>query len=166
MTITTTRVHVDIESAVGWLRLAESNGALCAVEFLDRRDAPAHGSVADERACGTARRQLAEYFEGKRRTFDLPLAPDGTAFQRRVWEELCRIPYGDTISYRELAARIGQPTAMRAVGLANGRNPIAIVVPCHRVIGADGSLTGYGGGLDRKRYLLGLEQGTPPFWGS
>ena len=121
--------------------------------------------MADERACGTARRQLQEYFEGTRRSFDLRLAPEGTAFQRRVWEELRRIPYGETISYRELAGRIGQPTAMRAVGLANGRNPIAVVVPCHRVIGADGSLTGYGGGLDRKRYLLGLERGQTPLWG-
>jgi methylated-DNA-[protein]-cysteine S-methyltransferase len=130
------------------------------VRFLDRPDEPIEGSAFDPAACADARRQLAEYFDGRRRHFDLRLAPEGTPFQTRVWAELCRIPFGTTISYRELAARIGQPAAVRAVGLANGRNPIAIVVPCHRVIGADGSLTGYGGGLDRKRYLLGLEQGA------
>jgi methylated-DNA-[protein]-cysteine S-methyltransferase len=101
--------------------------------------------------------QLDEYFAGTRTDFDLPLSLHGTDFQRRVWLELTRIPYGETISYGELARRIGRPNAMRAVGLANGRNPVSIIVPCHRVIGADGSLTGYGGGLDRKRLLLGLE---------
>ena len=101
--------------------------------------------------------QLEEYFAGSRRTFAVDFALRGTPFQRRVWEELCRIPYGETISYAELARRIGRPTAVRAVGLANGANPIAIVVPCHRVIGANGTLTGYGGGLPTKRYLLDLE---------
>lgn len=101
--------------------------------------------------------QLAEYFAGERTSFDVPLAPHGTPFQLRVWRALREIPYGTTWSYGELARRIGKPSAVRAVGLANGRNPIPIIVPCHRVIGADGSLTGYGGGLDRKRYLLGLE---------
>jgi methylated-DNA-[protein]-cysteine S-methyltransferase len=162
-TSATTRVHVDIDSPVGRLRLVEADGALLAVRFLDPPDEPARGSALDPGACANAHRQLDEYFEGRRRAFDLALAPEGTPFQRRVWDELCRIPFGTTISYRELAARIGQPTATRAVGLANGRNPIAIVVPCHRVIGADGSLTGYGGGLDRKRYLLGLEQGRGLF---
>jgi methylated-DNA-[protein]-cysteine S-methyltransferase len=155
----TTRAHVDIDSPVGPLRLVEADGALVGLHFLDPRDARLPSSAADASACCEVRRQLAEYFAGTRREFDLRLAPEGTEFQRRVWEELCRIPYGATISYRALAERIGQPNAMRAVGLANGRNPIAIVIPCHRVIGADGSLTGYGGGLDRKRYLLGLEQG-------
>jgi methylated-DNA-[protein]-cysteine S-methyltransferase len=156
-TTATARVHVDIDSPVGPLRLVERDGALLGVHFVDRVE-DAAGSAADPAACLDARRQLAEYFAGTRREFDLRLAPEGTPFQRRVWEELCRIPFGTTISYRALAERIGQPNATRAVGLANGRNPIAIVVPCHRVIGADGSLTGYGGGLDRKRYLLGLEQ--------
>jgi methylated-DNA-[protein]-cysteine S-methyltransferase len=105
-----------------------------------------------------AQSQLAEYFEGRRRAFSLPLDLRGTEFQVRVWQELCRIDYGTTISYRELAARIGRPAAVRAVGAANGANPISIVVPCHRVIGANGSLTGYGGGLPNKRYLLDLEQ--------
>jgi methylated-DNA-[protein]-cysteine S-methyltransferase len=154
----TTRVHVDIDSPVGPLRLVEAGGALAAVRFLDRPDEPPRGSVLDRGACTEARRQLQEYFEGRRREFDLVLAPEGTTFQRRVWDELCRIPFGTTISYRALAERIGQPAATRAVGLANGRNPIAIVVPCHRVIGANGSLTGYGGGLERKRYLLALER--------
>jgi methylated-DNA-[protein]-cysteine S-methyltransferase len=102
-------------------------------------------------------RQLDEYFAGKRRDFDLPLAPSGTPFQRRVWRGLTEIGFGETLSYGQLAKRIKNPKASRAVGLANGANPIAIVVPCHRVIGADGSLTGYGGGLERKRWLLAHE---------
>ena len=101
-----------------------------------------------------ARRQLDAFFDGKRESFDLPLKPAGTPFQRTVWDELTRIPFGKTISYGELAKRIGQPAASRAVGLANGKNPIAIVIPCHRVIGANGTLTGYGGGIDRKKWLL------------
>lgn len=104
-------------------------------------------------------RQLDEYFAGERTSFDLPLALRGTPFQLRVWRALCDIPYGETISYGELARRVGAPGAARAVGLANGRNPVPIIVPCHRVIGANGTLTGYGGGLDRKRWLLALEAG-------
>jgi methylated-DNA-[protein]-cysteine S-methyltransferase len=100
------------------------------------------------------REQLDAYFAGELTEFDLPLAPTGTEFQMRVWDELRRIPFGETISYGELAVRIGNPRTVRAVGLANGRNPVPIIVPCHRVIGADGSLVGYGGGLDRKRWLL------------
>lgn len=105
------------------------------------------------------RQQLGEYFAGARRAFTLPLAPAGTEFERRVWRELGAIPYGETRSYAEIAQAIGRPAACRAVGRANGRNPIAIVIPCHRVIGSDGSLTGYGGGLDLKRFLLDLEGG-------
>jgi methylated-DNA-[protein]-cysteine S-methyltransferase len=101
--------------------------------------------------------QLESYFEGEATSFDVPMDPAGTAFQRRVWRELCAIPYGTAISYLELARRIGQPTASRAVGGANGKNPISIIVPCHRVIAADGTLGGYGGGLDRKRWLLDHE---------
>ncbi len=107
-----------------------------------------------------ARAQLTAYFAGERTDFDLPLDPAGTPFQRRVWESLRTIPYASTRSYGELAAQIGQPSASRAVGLANGRNPISIIVPCHRVIGANGTLTGYGGGLERKRVLLDLERGA------
>jgi methylated-DNA-[protein]-cysteine S-methyltransferase len=105
------------------------------------------------------RRQLCEYFDGERDAFDLPLEMSGTPFQRRVWQALQQIPYGETTTYGELARRMGRPAASRAVGLANGRNPIAVIVPCHRVIGSDGSLTGYGGGLERKRLLLDLEAG-------
>jgi methylated-DNA-[protein]-cysteine S-methyltransferase len=106
--------------------------------------------------------QLAEYFAGRRKKFTFPMAPRGTAFQRRVWTELRAIPYGRTMSYSELAARLGNLAATRAVAQANATNPIAIVVPCHRVIGADGTLTGYGGGLDRKRWLLELEGALLP----
>jgi methylated-DNA-[protein]-cysteine S-methyltransferase len=102
-------------------------------------------------------RQLKEYFSGKRREFDLPLRMAGTEFQRRVWRELTEIPFGETRSYGQLAKRLDNPNGSRAVGLANGRNPIAIIVPCHRVIGADGSLTGFGGGIDRKEWLLAHE---------
>jgi methylated-DNA-[protein]-cysteine S-methyltransferase len=105
--------------------------------------------------------QLDEYFAGERRDFDLELDLRGTEFQRAVWDELLRIPYGETMSYGELARRLGRPERVRAVGAANGRNPVAIVAPCHRVIGADGSLTGYGGGLDRKRALLAVEGSAP-----
>ena len=127
-----------------------------------------HGPGPTERAAWTrqdaplagARAQLEEYFAGTRTVFDLELdleGTGGTAFQRRVWTALCEIPYGATISYGELARRIGQETAVRAVGLANGRNPLSIIVPCHRVVGAGGALTGYGGGMARKRALLDLE---------
>ncbi|HTA41765.1 MAG TPA: methylated-DNA--[protein]-cysteine S-methyltransferase [Bryobacteraceae bacterium] len=103
-------------------------------------------------------RQLKEFFAGERQDFDIPLAPKGTAFQKRVWAELVKIPFGETISYGQLARRIGNPSASRAVGRANGTNPIALIVPCHRVIGSDGSLTGYGGGLDLKEKLLAWER--------
>jgi methylated-DNA-[protein]-cysteine S-methyltransferase len=106
------------------------------------------------------KRQLDEYFEGRRTRFDLPLAPEGTPFQRGVWTELAKIPYGETTSYGVLARRMGKPAAVRAVGAANGQNPIPIVIPCHRVIGSDGRLVGFGGGLDTKRFLLRLEQGS------
>lgn len=111
----------------------------------------------DRSPFGEALRQLGAYFAGELRSFDLAHEERGTPFQRRVWAELERIPYGETISYAELARRVGNPAAMRAVGAANGRNPVSIVVPCHRVIGANGTLTGYGGGLERKRWLLGHE---------
>jgi len=115
--------------------------------------------VRDDAAFDDVRTQLEEYFAGHRRTFDLPLHSSGTAFQQRVWTALLDIPYGETTSYGKTAAAIGAPTASRAVGLANGQNPIPIIVPCHRVIGANGALTGYGGGLDAKRWLLALEAG-------
>lgn len=123
---------------------------------------PAHPSATTAVACAhlaDAARQLEEYFDGRRTDFDLTLAMHGTPFQREVWRALVDIPYGETISYGELARRVGAPGAARAVGLANGRNPVPIIVPCHRVIGANGTLTGYGGGLDRKRWLLAHEGG-------
>ena len=115
--------------------------------------------VRDDAAFDDVRTQLEEYFAGHRRTLDLPLHLSGTAFQQRVWTALLDIPYGETTSYGKIAVAIGAPTASRAVGLANGQNPIPIIVPCHRVIGANGALTGYGGGLDAKRWLLALEAG-------
>jgi len=118
--------------------------------------------VEDARRCASVFAQLDEYFQGKRKVFDLPLHAEGTAFQRSVWAALQAIPYGSTISYKELAQRIGQPEAVRAVGRANGSNPIPIVIPCHRVIGADGSLTGFGGGLLLKEQLLSLEGAIAP----
>lgn len=116
----------------------------------------------DARAFDDVRGQFDAYFAGARTAFELPLSPRGTAFQRRVWDALCDIGYGETISYAELARRIGNPRAVRAVGLANGANPLSIVVPCHRVIGANGALTGYGGGLEAKRWLLDHEQRHAP----
>ncbi|MDR3671218.1 MAG: methylated-DNA--[protein]-cysteine S-methyltransferase [Holophaga sp.] len=121
------------------------------------------GLALDPEPLAPVRRQLEEYFRGERRAFDLPLALRGTPFQLRVWAELQRIPYGATISYGELARRLGDPNLTRAVGAANGANPVSIIVPCHRVIGADGSLTGYGGGLENKRALLALEKGLRGF---
>ena len=119
--------------------------------------------LCDARAFDEVRRQLDAYFLGRRRKFDVPMRGAGTAFQEEVWAALCEIPYGETWSYGQLAARIGRPAGSRAVGAANGQNPLSILVPCHRVIGADGKLTGYGGGLPAKQWLLELEQtGIPP----
>jgi methylated-DNA-[protein]-cysteine S-methyltransferase len=119
---------------------------------------PSAGLPRDDEVLAPVAAQLAEYFAGERVTFDLPLHPRGTPFQTRVWLALREIPYGRTTSYGELATELGQPTASRAVGLANGRNPLAVIVPCHRVIGANGSLTGFGGGIERKRWLLDHER--------
>ncbi|MFI5005253.1 MAG: methylated-DNA--[protein]-cysteine S-methyltransferase [Solirubrobacterales bacterium] len=152
-----------IESPVGELLVsANAAGAFTGLHFLDGPHTPARDSswVRNERALAPLRRQLEEYFAGERREFDLELALDGSPFQLEVWRELRAIPYGETASYGEIAAAVGQPGAARAVGGANNRNPIAIVVPCHRVIGASGSLTGYGGGLPRKQQLLALEAGV------
>ena len=154
------RVHTVIDSPVGPLTLVAVNGVLAGLYMTEQRHLPdrARFGEPDPAPFGDVITQLTEYFAGRRRQFDLPLHMEGTDFQRRVWAELREIPYGETISYGELARRIGQPGAARAVGLANGRNPISIIVPCHRVIGAGGGLTGYGGGLERKQLLLALEQ--------
>lgn len=151
-----------IDSPVGRLFVAvDDDGALRRLEFAgtDRECAPKDAELAWKAwRCAEVVRQLDQYFRGERRAFELPLTLDGSEFQRRVWSELLKIPYGETVSYGEIAARIGNPKAVRAVGLANGSNHIAIVVPCHRVIGANGSLTGYGGGLPIKTKLLELER--------
>jgi methylated-DNA-[protein]-cysteine S-methyltransferase len=161
-----TRAHVTIDSPIGPLTLVAEGGALACLYMVDHRHAPGSSTYgeADPGAGPQAevleltKRQLREYFDGERQTFDIPLHSPGTPFQEKVWAALREIPYGETISYGELARRVGQPTAFRAVGLANGKNPISIIVPCHRVIGASGRLTGYGGGLDRKQLLLELER--------
>jgi O-6-methylguanine DNA methyltransferase len=147
-------------SPVGPLLLAVSERGLIALEF-GSGDIGESWVEAPEKTAPLAR-QLEEYFAGRRRRFDLPLDVRGTEFQRRCWQELLKIPYGETRSYADIASAIGNPPAVRAVGLANGQNPIAIVVPCHRVIGSDGSLTGYGGGLEVKRRLLELEGALSP----
>jgi methylated-DNA-[protein]-cysteine S-methyltransferase len=151
--------YSTLTTPIGELLLtADDDGALTGVNLPNRHPDPA-GWERDDELLADARRQLTEYFAGERTTFDLPLRPAGAPFQRRVWEALLRIPYGETASYGELARGLGHPTAARGVGAANGRNPIAIVVPCHRVIGSNGSLTGYAGGLECKRALLDLEVG-------
>lgn len=149
-----------VTSPIGPLRLSATGDRLGRIEFEPHGpELPASHRDDDAPVLAAAATQLAEYFAGERRTFALSLDPGGSDFQQRVWQQLQRIGYGETASYGEIAARLGMTNAAsRAVGLANGRNPIPIVVPCHRVIGADGSLTGYAGGLERKRTLLALEQ--------
>ncbi len=144
-----------LESPIGRLRLVSDGAALTAIDFHARGPAAA-GHPADPVLRETAR-QLEAYFDRRLRAFDLPLAPHGTPFRRAVWEALLGVPYGTTTSYGEIARRIGKPSAVRAVGAANGANPIPVVIPCHRVVGSDGSLTGYGGGLPIKEQLLALE---------
>ncbi len=143
------------DSPVGPLTLAEEDGAL--THLLFGWQALPGRMEGENSLLREARSQLEEYFSGQRREFDLPLAPPGTAFQRRVWAALQTIPYGETRTYRDIAQLADCPRGYRAVGLANNRNPISIIIPCHRVIGTDGSLTGYGGGIERKRWLLDLE---------
>jgi methylated-DNA-[protein]-cysteine S-methyltransferase len=156
--------YTILDSPLGGLLLVGEGGVLRNLFMVDGRTpvAPRREWVEDSAAFEAVRDQLAEYFAGKRTAFDLPLDLGGTSFQRRVWSALREIPYGETISYGELAQRIDSPRAVRAVGLANGQNPIGVIVPCHRVIGANGSLTGYGGGLENKRRLLDLEAGIVP----
>ncbi|MCC3651001.1 methylated-DNA--[protein]-cysteine S-methyltransferase [Streptomyces sp. S07_1.15] len=160
------RTHTVVDSPVGPLTLVATDGVLSGLYMTGQRHRPADetfGSPAVPGATpfGEAVRFLDAYFAGERPHYGLPLHMAGTPFQQRVWAALRDIPYGETLSYGELAGVLGRPTASRAVGMANGRNPIGIIVPCHRVIGAGGSLTGYGGGLDRKRHLLALEGALP-----
>ena len=152
--------HVLHPTPIGDLLLVGGDAGLSRVQFPASKhgvDVDPQWSLAPHRVLDAARMQLDAYFEGKRQAFDLPLAPHGTPFQRDVWAALAAIPFGATWSYARLASTVGKPTAMRAVGAANGRNPLPIVLPCHRVIGADGSLTGFAGGLPTKRFLLQLE---------
>jgi methylated-DNA-[protein]-cysteine S-methyltransferase len=159
-----THVRTTIDSPVGELTLIASDAGLRAVLWQDDRvtRVPLPSDIVDDpghhvlRAAAT---QLGEYFAGTRTEFDLPLAPEGTPFQQKSWEALRAIPYGETISYGEQARRLGSPSAVRAVGAANGRNPISIIVPCHRVIGSNGSLTGFAAGLEAKAWLLRHESG-------
>jgi methylated-DNA-[protein]-cysteine S-methyltransferase len=168
---TSLTIHTSVDTPVGALLLTADDSGLTSVRFEEWRAVPARPQPAwleDDGARGDAsavlaeaRRQLADYFAGRTRGFDLPLAPHGTPFQRRVWEALRALAWGETVSYAELARRVGAPGAARAVGAANGRNPLPIVVPCHRVIGADGTLTGFGGGVGRKEWLLAHEGAWP-----
>lgn len=154
--------YVDtLSSPIGTLTVVvNGDGALTHVLFEDQ--APPAAAQRDSARCATAIAQLREYFAGERTDFDLPLSPVGSEFQRRVWEALRTVEYGSVTDYGSLGARIGRPGAARAVGRANATNPIPIVIPCHRVIGANGSLTGYAGGLDAKRLLLDLEGRAVP----
>jgi methylated-DNA-[protein]-cysteine S-methyltransferase len=161
MTARTT--YTTIPSPVGELVLVGRDGVLTALEPASGEGALRIGEtwVRDDAAFPEARAQLEAYFDGGLREFELPLAPEGTPFEQRVWAALREIPYGATTSYGQVAAHIGVPNAARAVGAAVGRNPLMLLVPCHRVVGADGSLTGFRAGLDRKRRLLAHEAGTP-----
>ncbi len=152
--------YTQIDSPMGPLLLVADDAGLRQILFVNgRRHAhPVAAWKEDASPLKNTISQLRSYFAGEREAFDLPLAPEGTPFQQEVWRWLCEIPYGETISYGELARRIGNPQASRAVGLANGSNPIPIVIPCHRVIGSNGRLTGYGGGLPIKEKLLALEK--------
>lgn len=143
---------MKIETPIGPLHAAfDEEGRLAELGFRESTGGFTPGRLDDLTT------QLTEYFSGKRKSFDFPLAPKGTAFQLAVWNALLEIPYGDTTTYAELARRIGRPSAVRAVGAANGANPIPVIIPCHRVIGSNGTLTGYGGGIERKQWLLALE---------
>ncbi|MFI8533327.1 methylated-DNA--[protein]-cysteine S-methyltransferase [Streptomyces aquilus] len=157
--------HTVLDSPYGPLTLVATDGTLSNLYMTDQRHRPAQETfgVRDDRPFGEAIDQLEAYFASELKEFTLELHLHGTPFQRRVWEQLLRIPYGETRSYGDLAAALGNPGASRAVGLANGKNPVSIIVPCHRVVGSNGSLTGYGGGLERKQRLLDFERGAALF---
>jgi methylated-DNA-[protein]-cysteine S-methyltransferase len=148
-----------VETPIGALEaVVDESGRLVSLHFRGPFDVARGSSYGATASRATDyERQLSEYFAGKRRAFDIELAPRGTPFQQAVWRELLNVPYGDTITYAELARRIGKPSSVRAVGAANGANPIPVIIPCHRVIGSNGTLTGYGGGIERKQWLLALE---------
>jgi methylated-DNA-[protein]-cysteine S-methyltransferase len=158
------RTHTKIDSPIGTLTLVATDGVLSGLYMEDQLHLPDPSSFGPRDGTGfeEAAEQLEEYFAGERTAFTLRTRLHGSAFQRRVWQALTTIPYGQTWSYAQLADAVGRPDRVRAVGATNGRNPLAVVVPCHRVIGSDGSLTGYGGGLARKRFLLDLERPSGP----
>ena len=149
--------HYTYDTELGSVTFAEEDGALLAISTCRS----CVGVCLETALIKEAHRQLCEYLKGERKEFDLPLNPKGTDFQKRVWKALCEIPYGETRSYKQIAETIGNPKAVRAVGMANHRNPLLIVVPCHRVIGADGKLVGYAAGIDKKAFLLRLEAKYP-----
>ncbi len=153
-------INTIVESPVGELTLVAEDGALTGVYFPHHWYRPSPGTFGDraEEGFGAARHQLAEYFAGGRQSFDLRLEAHGDEFQRRVWELISAIPYGQTVTYGDLAGQLGERVLAKDVGAAVGRNPLSVVVPCHRVVGKDGRLTGYAGGLARKRFLLDLEE--------
>ena len=153
--------YAQFATPLGTVLATAVDGALTSVDFIDAKYAKpilaGWTEDADYPPLKECAQQLGEYFAGRRNRFDLPIAPEGTAFQKRVWREIARVPFGATIAYAELAKRAGAPGCARAAGAATGRNPIAVIVPCHRIVGARGSLTGYAGGLERKQRLLELE---------
>lgn len=146
--------YFTYQTALGFLTICEEEGAITAIStsFL-----PKEGEEVETALTQKAYLQLTEYMSGKRKSFDLPLAPKGTDFQKQVWKALCEIPYGETRSYKQIAEKIGNPKAVRAVGMANNRNPLIVVVPCHRVIGSNGNMVGYAAGVDKKEFLLRME---------
>ena len=162
--MTATRTHAVLDGPLGPMTLVGQEGALAGLYLHDQRHAPPADRLGarDDTTLPELQEQLVAYLAGDLRSFEVDLAPVGTPFQTEVWNALRSVPYGTTTTYGALAARIGRPAAVRAVGAANGRNPYCLVVPCHRVVGADGSLTGYAGGLDAKRFLLRLERGASP----
>lgn len=146
--------YFKYQTAIGSLTFCEEEGNITAISSHYQ---PETGIEKETETIRRAYAQIMEYLDGKRKTFDLPLAPKGTEFQKQVWKALCDIPYGQTRTYKEIAVAIGNPKAVRAVGMANNRNPLIIIVPCHRVIGSDGKMTGYAAGVDKKEFLLKLE---------
>lgn len=155
------RTHAVVDSPVGPLTLVDQDGALAGLYMQEQRHLPGPSALGsrEDGVLPLVREQLEAYFAGTLRDFDVPLATAGTPFQQQVWAALRAVPYGSTCTYGDLATAIGRPSAVRAVGAANGRNPVCVVVPCHRVVGAGGALTGYAGGLERKSWLLALESG-------
>ncbi len=156
--VVTVRAERIIASPIGDIYLAAEKGALIAVRTHHLPDSCQHGEATDERILDRTEQQLGEYFCGKRRIFDIPLRTEGTPFQREVWQATANVPYGTAMTYGDIARKINRPRSARAVGMAENKNPIAIIVPCHRIIGSNGKLTGYAGGIDIKKHLLRIER--------